>query len=125
MGNVQTAASGRNNCCWGVGVAGNPHRMGKQVTAAGPFSASPVVFLTCLSLASTDKERLARWKRGLQCAGRSIAQKRIGGGFGAEDGYLKDFPGDASGKEPSWQCRRPKKQEFSLWVGKILWRRTW
>ena len=102
-----------------------PSQDGEASDGAGHFSCSPAAFLTCLSLASTDKERLARWKCGLQCAGRSIAQKRIGRGFGAEDGYLRDFPGDASGKEPSWQGRRPKKREFRLWVGKILWRRAW
>ena len=52
-------------------------------------------------------------------------KKRIGGGFGAEDDYLRDFPGDASGTEPSWQSRRSKRRGFDLWVGKILWRRVW
>ena len=32
------------------------------------------------------------------------------------------FPGDASGKEVTCQCRRCQKQEFEPWVGKILWR---
>ena len=32
------------------------------------------------------------------------------------------LPGDASGKEPAWQCRR---QEFDPWVRKIPWRRAW
>ena len=35
------------------------------------------------------------------------------------------FPGGASGKEPACQCRRGKKSEFDLWVGKIPWRRAW
>ena len=29
------------------------------------------------------------------------------------------FPGGASGKEPTCQCRRQKRQEFSLWVREI------
>ena len=33
------------------------------------------------------------------------------------------FPGDANGKEPTCQCRRCKRHEFHLWVGKIPWRR--
>ena len=33
--------------------------------------------------------------------------------------------GGSSGKESDCQCRRNKKHEFSLWVGKILWRRAW
>ena len=33
------------------------------------------------------------------------------------------FPGGASGKEPTCQCRRHKKWEFNTWVGRILWRR--
>ena len=33
--------------------------------------------------------------------------------------------GGASGKEPAYQCRRPKRRRFSPWVGKIPWRRKW
>ena len=33
------------------------------------------------------------------------------------------FPGGASGKEPSCQCRRHKRYRFDSWVGKISWRR--
>ena len=36
----------------------------------------------------------------------------------------KGFLGDASGKEPTCQCRRLKRSRFDLWVGKIPWRRT-
>ena len=35
------------------------------------------------------------------------------------------FPGGSSGKEPTCQCRRHKRHGFSLWVGKISWRRAW
>ena len=35
------------------------------------------------------------------------------------------FPGGASGKEPTYQCRRLKRGRFDPWVGKILWRRAW
>ena len=35
------------------------------------------------------------------------------------------FPGGASGKEPTCQCRRQKRHGFSAWVGKIPWRKTW
>ena len=35
------------------------------------------------------------------------------------------FPGDASGKEPAFQCKRPKRLRFDPWVGKIPWRRKW
>ena len=35
------------------------------------------------------------------------------------------FPGGASGKEPTCQCRRHKRCRFIPWVGKIPWRRTW
>ena len=38
---------------------------------------------------------------------------------------MRDFPGGASGKEPTWQRRRRKKHGFDLWVGKILRRRAW
>ena len=36
-----------------------------------------------------------------------------------------DFPGGASGKEPTFQCRRRKRREFNPWVRKISWRRAW
>ena len=34
------------------------------------------------------------------------------------------FPGGASDKEPTCQCRRHKRCGFDPWVGKIPWRRT-
>ena len=39
--------------------------------------------------------------------------------------WLLDFPGGASGKEPTCQCRRCKRFRFNPWVRKILWRRKW
>ena len=35
------------------------------------------------------------------------------------------LPGGISGKEPTCQCRRHKRCEFDLCVGKIPWRRAW
>ena len=35
------------------------------------------------------------------------------------------LPGGASGKEPTCQCGRHKRQGFDPWVGKIPWRRAW
>ena len=35
------------------------------------------------------------------------------------------FPGGASDKEPTSQCRRCKRCGLSPWVGKIPWRRKW
>ena len=32
------------------------------------------------------------------------------------------FPGGASGKEPTCQCRRCKRSGFDPWVGKVPWR---
>ena len=37
----------------------------------------------------------------------------------------KGFPGGASGKEPTCQCRRCESRGFNPWVGKIPWRRAW
>ena len=34
------------------------------------------------------------------------------------------FPGGASGKEPSCQCRRCKRSGFNPWVRKIPWRKA-
>ena len=35
------------------------------------------------------------------------------------------FPGGASGKEPTCQCRKYKRHGFDPWVRKIPWRRVW
>ena len=35
------------------------------------------------------------------------------------------FPGGASGKELTCQCRRHKRHGFSPWIGKSPWRRAW
>ena len=35
------------------------------------------------------------------------------------------FPGGASGKEPTCQCRRHKRCRFDPWVRKIPWMRAW
>ena len=39
--------------------------------------------------------------------------------------FTTGFPGGASGKEPTSQCRRHKRCGFHSWVGQILWRRAW
>ena len=39
--------------------------------------------------------------------------------------HIRDFPGGASGKEPTCQCRRPKRHWFDPWVKKIPRKRTW
>ena len=35
------------------------------------------------------------------------------------------LPRWSSGKESTCQCRRPKRNRFNPWVGKIPWRRKW
>ena len=35
------------------------------------------------------------------------------------------FPGGASGKEPTCQCRRHERCGFEPWIRKIPWRRAW
>ena len=39
--------------------------------------------------------------------------------------HWQSFPGGASGKELTCQCRRCKRHGFDPWVGKIPWRRAW
>ena len=39
--------------------------------------------------------------------------------------HKKSFPGGASGKEPSCQCKRNKRHGFDSWVRKIPCRRKW
>ena len=45
--------------------------------------------------------------------------------FAREQFWLRSFPGGASGKESSCQCRRHKRLRCSRCVGKIPWRRVW
>ena len=42
-----------------------------------------------------------------------------------EGAHLKGFPGGASGREPTCQCKRCKRPQFDPWVRKIPWRRAW
>ena len=39
--------------------------------------------------------------------------------------FAKGISGGTSGKEPTCQCRKHKKQGFNPWVGKIPWWRKW
>jgi len=39
--------------------------------------------------------------------------------------HIEGIPRWASGKEPTYQCRRYKRLGFSPWVEKIPWRRAW
>ena len=39
--------------------------------------------------------------------------------------FVWGFPGGASGKEPTCQCRRHKRCVFDPWVRKIPWKRSW
>ena len=50
---------------------------------------------------------------------RSVERaKIIEDGIGSACG-MRGFQGDASGKEPTCQCRRYKRCRFNPWVGKI------
>ena len=40
-------------------------------------------------------------------------------------GIWLGFPGGATGKEPTCQCKRHKRCRFYPWVRKIPWRRAW
>ena len=40
-------------------------------------------------------------------------------------GCSMHFLADASGKEPTCQCRRCERHGFNLWIRKFPWRRKW
>ena len=46
------------------------------------------------------------------------------GGASRSHATTNGFPGGASGKEPTCQCRRCKRYGFDPWVRKIPWRRA-
>ena len=39
--------------------------------------------------------------------------------------FYMGFPGGASGKESTCQCRRCKRLRFDSWIGQIPWKRKW
>ena len=45
--------------------------------------------------------------------------------FGVVYYAVMGFPGGASGKEATCQCRKHRRLAFDPWVGKIPWRRAW
>ena len=45
--------------------------------------------------------------------------------FVLEYSQLTGFPGGVSDKEPTCQCRIPKRWGFGPWLRKIPWRRAW
>ena len=89
----------------------------------GPISASfnlfPRSFLTSLSLSVLH--RIEGWT----LLWIRLGLKECCGWFDLLSGPLKGFPGGASGKEPTCQCRRSKRRRLKPWVGKIPWRRAW
>ena len=74
----------------------------------------PRSFGLCLGAKCKERERKEEWK---------IMFSDLP--FGLLASSFEGFPGGASGKEPTCQCRRHKRQGFDPWVGKIPWRRTW
>ena len=59
------------------------------------------------------------------CGQRETARENIDILGISELKWIGGFPGSASGKEPTCQCRRHKRCGFNAWVGKIPWRREW
>ena len=98
---------------WMLGhqVCGNLLLRKRTLTRLLPIPSKPYWLFCC---ANTSGQLLLLWL-GIQCS------------F-AWNGLLiytwRGFPGGASGKESTCQCRRPKKWGFETWVGKIPWRRT-
>ena len=66
----------------------------------------------------THREQTCGWQNGRE-AGRGVDWK-----FGVSRCKL-GFPGGASGKEPTCQCRRPKRCRFDPGIRKIPFRRAW
>ena len=60
---------------------------------------------------------------------RFMGSQRVGHDWGTKHSTQQppvwDFPGGASGKEPTCQCRRHRRRGFYPWVGKIPWRKAW
>ena len=76
------------------------------------------------SYCSSDRRRKSAWET---CWDNSL-QKNI---YFPEESLCQSliqatsFPSDTSGKDPTWQFRRCKKQGFDLWIQRITWRRAW
>ena len=46
-------------------------------------------------------------------------------GFASQVASELGLPSCATGKEPTCQCRRPKRHGFDSQIGKIPWRKAW
>ena len=63
--------------------------------------------------------------QGLQSMGSQRAGHDWGTKHSTQQPPVWDFPGGASGKEPTCQCRRQRRCGFYPWVRKIPWRKAW
>ena len=78
----------------------------------------PVYDFFSIALPSSVGKEYQRW-----C---TVVKRRLA--LPLATGQLKrtlGFPGDASGKEPTCQCRRHKRRRFDPWVEKLPCRRAW
>ena len=89
----------------------------------GPTSAS---FNLCPATSSplSASHFFIELKVGL-CSGLGFGLKECCGWFDLLSGPLKGFPGGASGKEPTFYCRRHKRSRFDPWVRRIPGRMAW
>ena len=68
------------------------------------------------------------WWMGKPGVLQSTGSQRVGQDWATELNWIYislGFPGGATGKEDTCQCRRQKRPRFYPWVGKIPWRRKW
>ena len=79
--------------------------------------------LTPVSCLENPMDRGAWWAAIYGVAQSPMRLKRISSS--SSNGLDGGFHGGASGKEPTCQYRRHRRQGFNFWVRKIPWRRVW
>ena len=100
------------------------HRWCSWLTRPWPQSKLLVMIFTCPRL----DHRYSSWRPPEQTSFRALPWDSVYWHFSPDCHFLFTnlyllFPGGTSGKEPSCQCRRPKRHGFSPWVRKMPWRR--
>ena len=90
-----------------------------SLSCIGEGNGNPVQYY-CLE---NSRDRGAWWAAIYGVAQSPMRLKRISSS--SSNGLDGGFPGGASGKEPTCQYRRHRRQGFNFWVRKIPWRRVW
>ena len=109
------------NKCVGFNIKGGPYQGHQKIL---PYVFSSYIF-DCITHTKSSYFCLITMSLGYDESSQKHADsEKIYVSFQELLGSCKGFPGGASGKEPTCQCRRHKRRRVNSWVKKVLWRRA-